>query len=389
MREVRTIPNGWQKLHLEDMVDFLDGQRRPIKSADREHMKGQYPYYGASGIIDWVNDFLYDDDLILLGEDGENILSRNLPLAFKVSGKIWVNNHAHVLRPKSGFGIDFLTEVLEFQEYSDLNTGTAQPKLNKHSCKTLEVCVPINPDEQRAIAEALTDADGLIAGLERLIAKKRQIKQGAMQDLLTARRRLPGFSGEWEDVRLGNLAKVSRGASPRPIKDPRWFKANSGIGWVRISDLSKNEQFLQSTTQELSEEGKIRSRPVAIGSLIMSIAATLGRPAVTTFETCIHDGFVVFTSLQIQQEFLYFILRKLEPTWSEQGQTGSQMNLNTPIIENTVLTIPTDSAEQTAIANVLSEMDAEIQGLQARLNKARAVKEGMMQVLLTGRVRLV
>lgn len=95
--EIGVIPYDWEVKELRELVEFLDGKRKPIKDSDRLKMQGQYPYYGASGIIDYVNNYLFDEDLILLGEDGENILSRNLPLAFKVSGKIWVNNHAHVL----------------------------------------------------------------------------------------------------------------------------------------------------------------------------------------------------------------------------------------------------------------------------------------------------
>ena len=92
LTEVGVIPEDWEVCGLGEAADFLDGMRKPVKSIDRAKVQGIYPYYGASGIVDYVNDYLFDDELILLGEDGENILSRNLPLAFQVSGKIWVNN---------------------------------------------------------------------------------------------------------------------------------------------------------------------------------------------------------------------------------------------------------------------------------------------------------
>jgi type I restriction enzyme S subunit len=121
----------------------------------------------------------------------------------------------------------------------------------------------------------------------------------------------------------------------------------------------------------------------------MSIAATVGRPAITAIDTCIHDGFVVFSDMKVDQLFLYYLLKTIEPDWSQHGQTGSQMNINTMIIELAEVRIPPTSAEQAAIAEVLSDMDAEIQDLETRLEKARLVKEGMMQNLLTGRIRLV
>lgn len=268
-------------------------------------------------------------------------------------------------------------------------TYTTRALTNGRILSNVKLPLPDDPDEQQAIAAALSDVDEVVAGLERVIAKKRLIKQGAMQDLLTARRRLPGFSGEWEVRRLGELVNVARGASPRPIDSPIWFDENSSVGWVRISDLSKSDIFLKATTQRLSQEGIKRSRRVEIGSLIMSIAATLGRPAITQIDVCIHDGFVVLTDLKIDKFFFFHLLKSLEPTWALQGQTGSQMNLNTGIIEGANVRVPPSVTEQEAIAKVFNDMDAEIQTLEARLTKARAVKEGTMQNLLTGRVRLV
>ena len=119
---------AWEEKLLGQVVKFLDGQRKPIKESDRASMQGQYPYYGASGIIDYINDFIFDETLILLGEDGENIVSRNLPLVFKISGKCWVNNHAHVLKANKPHHLDFLVQYLESLSYIKYNSGGAQPK---------------------------------------------------------------------------------------------------------------------------------------------------------------------------------------------------------------------------------------------------------------------
>jgi type I restriction enzyme S subunit len=188
--EVGVIPEDWKVKSLGELVAFLDGHRRPVKDADRARMKGPFPYYGASGIVDYVNPYLFDEDLVLLGEDGENIVSRNCRLAFRVSGKIWVNNHAHVLRPSPDVSLGFLADYLESLNYEQFNSGTAQPKLNKQVCSGIPIAIPPTKAEQEAIAEALSDADALIESLEQLIAKKRHLKQGAMQELLTGRIRL-------------------------------------------------------------------------------------------------------------------------------------------------------------------------------------------------------
>ena len=120
----------WEKCKLEDCVDFLDGLRKPIKSEDRKCEMLLYPYYCASGIIDYIDEYIFDGDYILLSEDGANILDRNYRVAFLAKGKIWVNNHAHVLLPHTNIDIDFLSEALERLNYAVYNTGTTMPKLN-------------------------------------------------------------------------------------------------------------------------------------------------------------------------------------------------------------------------------------------------------------------
>ena len=266
---------------------------------------------------------------------------------------------------------------------------SANTNINQDNLKRLPLALPPTKAEQEAIAEALSDADALIESLEQLIAKKRLLKQGAMQELLTGKKRLPGFGGEWAVKRLGALASIQRGASPRPIDSPIWFDENSSVGWVRISDVTKSGMYLLETTQRLSPLGVQHSRPVSRGSMIMSICATVGRPIITTIDTCIHDGFVVFDNLRADKQFMYYTLKSIEGDWSRHGQTGSQMNLNTGLINRTEVSVPQNIEEQTAIAAILSDMDAELVALEDKLAKARNIKQGMMQELLTGRIRLV
>ena len=148
----------WTSCTLQDAVDFLDGQRKPLESADRAKRQGQYPYYGASGIIDYIDDFIFDEPLLLLGEDGANILNRSTPLCFIAEGKYWVNNHAHVMRPKAGQNIKFLCELLESLDYTSYNTGTAQPKLNQDKCRRIGLALPVY-EEQCHIADFLSAFD--------------------------------------------------------------------------------------------------------------------------------------------------------------------------------------------------------------------------------------
>lgn len=194
---------------------------------------------------------------------------------------------------------------------------------------------------------------------------------------------------DWDAVPLSQTAKrITRGASPRPIDSPVWFDSRSSVGWVRISDVTRSGRYLTETTQRLSEEGIRRSRPVPSGSLIMSICATVGRPIETRIDTCIHDGFVVFDQPSIDQSYLYHVLAALETTWSKHGQTGSQMNLNTGLINSCLIPLPPTETEQRAIAQALSDVDALLATLDKIIAKKRDLKQATMQRLLTGKTRL-
>ena len=200
------IPEDWEVKRLGEVCTFLDSQRIPIKDADRGKMQGKYPYYGASGIIDYVNDYIFDDDLILLGEDGANIITRSTPLAFLVSGKVWINNHAHVLKTNKGYNRYYICNYLESLSYDKYNTGTAQPKLNQEVCEKIPVLLP-SEEEQNNISNLLTLWDTAITKQTALIEQLTLRKRGLMQQLLTGKKRLKGFEGEWKRIKLGDIAE--------------------------------------------------------------------------------------------------------------------------------------------------------------------------------------
>ncbi|OOC17775.1 restriction endonuclease subunit S [Helicobacter pylori] len=192
----------------------------------------------------------------------------------------------------------------------------------------------------------------------------------------------------WQRVRLGDIAEIKRGASPRPIENPKWFCTNSNVGWVRISDISKNSRFLYKTAQKLSKKGIEKSRFVKQNSLIMSMCATIGKPIITKIDTCIHDGFVVFENPEIDLNYLYYFLCYIEKEWLESGQQGSQVNLNVDLIKNKEVFCPKDLNEQIAIANVLSDVDRYLYSLDALILKKESVKKALSFELLSQRKRL-
>lgn len=197
------------------------------------------------------------------------------------------------------------------------------------------------------------------------------------------------MTGDWVDTTIGELAVVTRGASPRPISSDRWFDDAGKVGWIRIADVNRsNGRELKVTSQRLSEDGILRSRFLDSGTLILSIAASVGIPVITQIPACIHDGFVALTSVKADQKFMLYLLKAAEGRLREAGQSGSQMNINSDIVRGLPVKIPADFAEQKAISSALWEKDDLISSLERLISKKQAIKQGMMQELLTGRTRL-
>jgi len=258
-----------------------------------------------------------------------------------------------------------------------LSIAVGQANINAQKLKTYPIPLPPTKAEQEAIAEALSDADALIESLEQLIDKKRQLKQGAMQELLTGRKRLPGFRREWEARRLGDIAEVVMGQSPSSV-----YYNNKGNGLPLIqgnADIADRKTIKRVFTTEITKRGRC-------GDILMSVRAPVGEVSRAVFDVCLGRG---VCAIRYSNDFLYHALIAKEPTWVKLSKGSTFDSVNSTDVKSFGIEMPTNEAEQTAIASILSDMDAEIAALEAKLFKARQIKQGMMQELLTGRIRLV
>jgi type I restriction enzyme S subunit len=181
---------GWSDKALRHWMVSLDGQRVPLSAEERGARQGIYPYYGASGVIDHIDDYLFDEPLVLVAEDGANLLLRSTPIAFIARGHYWVNNHAHVLRPLGG-SARFWAYLLSSIDVSPLVSGSAQPKLTASALMNMRVAAPESVEEQRAIADYLdretARIDTLIEEQQRLIEMLRERRSAAADSELGAR----------------------------------------------------------------------------------------------------------------------------------------------------------------------------------------------------------
>lgn len=246
--------------------------------------------------------------------------------------------------------------------------------------------------EQRAIAEALSDVDGLIAALDKLIAKKRAIKQAAMQQLLTGKTRLPGFSGEWETKRLGEIGRF-RGGNGFPTKYQGG--AAGDYPFFKVSDMNNegNETFMQVANNYISETVRKQLGATAFpaNSIVFAkvgAAVFLERKKILAKPSCIDNNMAAFTldNASTNHRFIHYVLLNMK--LGDLVTTTALPSLSGRVLSAIEIRLPA-VPEQTAISTVLSDMDAEIAALEARRDKTRAIKQGMMQQLLTGRIRLI
>lgn len=302
---------------------------------------------------------------------------------------------------KREFDTEFLYYILGsshvFTQYQVLAAGSSVLNLNKDVVANVLVTVPPLA-EQEAIARALSDVDALLAAMTALIAKKRAIKQGAMQELLevrseecgvrsTPRRRLAGFSGEWAEKRLGDCATMFAGGTPSS-KVAGYY--GGAIPWVSISDISTAGKYIETTAENLTEAGLNNSSAkwYPKNTLLFAMYASIGKCCIARERMTSSQAILGIHELDdLDLEFLYYLLTYRNKEFLTMGQTGTQSNLSKAIVEDIVVCVPT-LAEQKAIAGVLADMDAEIAALEAKRAKYEQVKQGMMQELLTGRVRL-
>jgi len=276
------------------------------------------------------------------------------------------------------------------QQFLFYAVGTKVSGISKTNIAKITLPVPSVP-EQTAIAEALSDADALIESLEQLLTKKRHLKQGAMQQLLTGKKRLPGFSGEWEVVNSSDIGRF-RGGSGFPIK---FQGATSGeYPFFKVSDMNSegNETFMQTANNYISEAlrkqlGATAFPPNSIVFAKVGAAVFLERKKILTQVSCLDNnmaGFVLNPD-RADCRFIHYVL--LNTKLGDLVSTTALPSLSGSVLAAIELELPS-LAEQIAIAAILSDMDAELAALEAKLAKARSLKQGMMQELLTGRIRL-
>ncbi len=400
--EVGVIPEDWKPTTIGDLASKVGSGVTPRGGSNNYSEYGR-PFIRSQN-VGWgtllLNDLVYiDDDThsgfsatelrqndVLLNITGASIGRSAIADARLAGGN--VNQHVCIIRTDarevtSRFINYFLLSGLGQQQIDSFQAGGNREGLNFGQIRSIKLPLPPTKAEQEAIAEALSDADAHIESLEQLIAKRRQLKQGAMQELLTGKKRLPGFNGEWEVKRLGEVAH------PRKERiDPR--RAGSQEFCIELEHFEQGTGCLvgyTATSEGSSLKSVFQEDDVLFGKLRAYLRKywLASRQGVCSTEIWV---LVAKHSLLIPQYLFQLVKvdRFIETASSAYGTHMPRSDWN--VVKNYEVRLPT-LPEQEAIATILTDMDAAIAALEAKLAKARQLKQGMMQELLTGRIRLV
>ena len=385
----------WEETTLGEVIEIYDHKRIPLSSRERRKRPGPYPYYGASGIIDYIDDYLFDGRYLLIAEDGENLNTRKTPIAFFASGKFWVNTHAHIVRAKSGLADDyFLMSHFEATDISGYITGTAQPKLSQTNLKAIRLRLPPLPT-QRKIAAILSAYDDLIENNTRRIAILEEMAQLIYREWFV-HFRCPGHEGVplvdsdlgpipegWEVAKVGSVSKINASSI-------RKGGAPDQINYVNISAVSTG-QIEQVEPMAFGDAPSRARRVVSHGDIIWSTVRPNRRSYCLILDPMpnmiVSTGFAVITARNVPYTYLYHALTTDEFTeYLTNHATGAAYPaVNTKDFENADVLVPPWSVLE-RFDDIATAIVSHKQNLGRRNGILRQTRDLLLPRLVSGKI---
>jgi len=347
------------------------------------------PLIKNHGITDkYKSSYLKNGDIIIADAAEDETVGKCCEIKGLDNELILSGLHTIPCRPAEEFAPGYLGYYMNSNAYHDqllpLMQGTKVSSISKSSLRNTSIISPKGINEQEKIGIFFQNLDNLISLHQHKYDKLGKIKKSMLENMFpkegenVPKVRFSGFTDTWEQCKLGELSDIVRGASPRPIKDPKWFDDKSKVGWLRISDVTEQDGRIRFLEQRISKAGQEKTRVLYEPHLLLSIAATVGKPVVNYVETRVHDGFLIFLNPKFNQEFMFQWFEMFRPMWQQFGQPGSQVNLNSDLVKNTTIKIPI-MEEQEQIGEFLKSIDNLITLHQHKLEKLKNIKKSCLE----------
>lgn len=367
-KKIKTL-SKWKMVKLKDnLVKVLDDRRKPITKRNR--IKGSYPYYGATGIIDYVNDYIFDEDIVLIGEDGAKWGPKE-KCAFVVNDKCWVNNHAHVLRVNKTELIDkYLVIVLNELDLMPYITGLNVPKLNQANLLQIKIPLPPKNVQEKIVSEI----DVLEMQEKQAIDKIKSLNEKIKSVISNI------FSMDYELKRLGDVAEIVNGGTPNTTISEYW---NGDICWASIAD-TKNK-YLYDTAKKITMQGVKNSnaKTLPVNTVLFSSRATIGDVCITKVETCTNQGYKNFITNPevIYYEYLYYILRHEAKNIERLGSGMTYTEISKKKISNYKIPVPPISEQEKTVADI-DKIEQEVRQIKQNICSIDEKKESILKKYL-------
>lgn len=359
------VPENWCWTYLlNGFAECKDGNRKPINASERAEREGDIPYYGATGQAGWIDDYLTDEQLVLLGEDGAPFLELLKDKAYLIEGKAWVNNHAHIIKSHYGeVGNKYILHYLNVFNFHGYVNGTTRLKLTQASMRTIPVPLPPLAEQKRIVEqieslfakldEAKEKALSVVESFE--LREKAIYKKAFEGDLTNSWRAENGINiSEWEEIPFEKLGKLERGRSKhRPRNDKRLFGGK--YPFIQTGDVAGAGMYVTSHKQTLSEFGFEQSRMFPKGTLCITIAANIGDAAILSYDCCFPDSVVGFApGEKCLNKYMYFYLQEIKAELEYIAPATAQKNLNLKLLGKVEIKVPS-LKEQEKIVEILEK----------------------------------
>lgn len=387
------VPENWVWVRLIGNVNScLDGYRKPINSSERAKRVGKVPYYGATGQVGWIDDYLTNEHLVLLGEDGAPFLDLLKDKAYIIFGEAWVNNHAHILKSYFGeIGNVFLMHYLNMVDYKDYVKGTTRLKLTQGSMQLMPFPLPPLSEQQRIVERIEELFAKLDEAKERLqevadsfAVRKAAILHKAFTGELTQQwRRENGVSDEsWEEKKLGEICKIGSGGTPSR-KHAEYYNGN--IPWIKTGELAWN--VITEAEEYITEEAVLNSsaKMHCAGSVLVAMygqGLTRGKAAILGINATTNQAVCSLKPLELlMSEFLFYYFMKNYWQFREEAVGGNQPNYSAKMISSWIISLPT-LPEQHEIVRLIDDLLARERSAQQAAEQALASIDLMKKSIL-------
>lgn len=380
---------------LEKLIDIFDKQRIPLSSIEREKKKGEYPYYGASGIIDYVDEYIFDGEYVLVSEDGENLRSRKTPIIFKAKGKFWVNNHAHIIKGKENILNDnYLIYVFNNTNISGYITGAAQPKLTQENLCRISIPLPEKYCTQQKIAKILSNYDDLIENNNKRIKILEEMAQKIYKELFVDFK-YPGHEtvafkdtelgkipSDWKVAKIGSEFETVLGGTPSRNNLEYW---GGKIPW--LSSRKTNELRIITESEFITELGLKKSSTKLMPkytTLLAITGATLGQVSMIGTEMCANQSVVGIINNKYQEFIFYMVKNNISNLISKAGG-AAQQHINKDIVNDMPFIMPKNSVLEN-FETIVKPINDEIFTLLYKNKTLQKIRDSLLPRLMSGEI---